>query len=217
MLTIKNYKADLMGKYRRYFEISLILSLSLIIAAFKLSPKDRSIDENYNPPQELITIENIINTDQKPEPPELPVRPKIIVAQTDDVIEELLLDDISIDYDADLGQPPALPDPPRIIDDEPFIDWAEEMPEPIDGIKAIQEKAYYTEIAKLAQIEGKVIVEALIDKEGNVTEVHLIKDIGGGLGEVAMNAVRNTRFTPGKQRGIPVKVKIMIPIKFVLR
>ena len=217
MPTIKNYNADLRGKYRKHFEISLILSLSLMIAAFKLAPKNGIIDENYNPPQELITIENIINTVQKPKPPEIPVRPKIIVAQTDDVIEDLLLDDISIDFDAVLGQPPALPDPPRIVDDEPFIDWAEEMPEPIGGIRAIQEKVYYTEIAKLAAIEGKVIVEAMIDKKGNVTEVHLIKDIGGGLGEVAMNAVRNTRFSPGKQRWIPVKVKIMIPIKFVLR
>ena len=91
------------------------------------------------------------------------------------------------------------------------------MPEPIGGIGAIQKKAYYTEIAKLAGIEGKVIVEAMIDKKGNVTEVNLIQDIGGGLGEVAMNAVKNTRFKPGKQRGKPVKVKMIIPIKFVLR
>ncbi len=90
------------------------------------------------------------------------------------------------------------------------------MLKPIGGIKTIQEKGYYTEIAKLAAIEGKVIIEALIDKEGNVMEVNLIKDIGGGLGEVALNAVKNTRFTPGKQRRIPVKAKIMIPIKFVL-
>ena len=217
MPTIKNYKSDLRGKYRRYFEISLILSLSLIIAAFKLAPKDGNTNESYNPPQELITIESIINTIQKLKPPELPVRPKIVEVQTDEVIEDLILDDISIDQDADLGEPPTISDRPKIIDDEPFILWAEEMPEPIGGIGAIQKKAYYTEIAKLAGIEGKVIVEALIDKKGYVTEVYLIQDIGGGLGEVAMNAVKNTRFRPGKQRGKPVKVKMKIPIKFVLR
>jgi protein TonB len=217
MPTIKNYRADLRGKYRKYFEISLILSLSLIIAAFKLAPIDGNMDENINPPQELITIENIINTVQKSKPPELPIRPKIIEVRTDEVIEDLILDDISIDHDADLGEPPSIPDRTKILDDEPFINWAEEMPEPIGGIMAIQEKVYYTEIAKLAAIEGKVIVEALIDKNGNVTEVNLIQDIGGGLGEVAMNAVKNTRFTPGKQRGIPVKVKMIIPIKFVIR
>jgi len=217
MPTIKNYKADLRGKYRKYFEISLILSLSLIIAAFKLAPKDGNIDENYNPPQELITIENIINTVQKPKPPELPVRPKIIVTQTDDVIEDLLLDDISIDFDAVLGPPPAIPDPPRVIKDEPFIPFAEEMPEPIGGLKAIQDKVEYTEIAKRSGIEGTVFIEAKIDRDGNVVDAIIIKGVGGGLDESALRAVKLTKFYPGKQRGIPVKVKMVIPIKFVLR
>ena len=217
MPTIKNYKADLRGKSRKYFEISLILSLSVLIAAFKLAPKDGNTNENYNPPQELITIENIINTIQKLKPPELPARPKIIEVQTDGVIEDLILEDVSINQDVDLGDPPLISDRLKIVDDEPFINWAEEMPEPIGGIGAIQKKAYYTEIAKLAGIEGKVIVEALIDKEGNVTEVNLIQDIGGGLGDVALTAVKNTKFKPGKQRGKPVKVKMIIPIKFVLR
>jgi protein TonB len=217
MPTIKNYKADLRGKYRKYFEISLILSLTLIIAAFKLAPKDGNTNEIYNPPQKLITIENIINTVQKLKPPKLPVRPKIIEAQTDEVVEDLILDDVSINQDDDLGGPPLISDRPKIVDDEPFINWAEVMPEPVGGIGAIQEKAYYTEIAKRVGIEGKVIVEAMIDKKGNVTEVNLIRDIGGGLGEVAMNAVKNTRFKPGKQRGKPVNVKMKIPIKFVLR
>jgi len=57
----------------------------------------------------------------------------------------------------------------------------------------------------------------VIDKEGNVIDAKIIRDIGGGLGESAINAVRTTKFTPGKQRGKPVKVKITIPIKFVLR
>ncbi len=217
MPTIKNYKADLRGKYRKHFEISLILSLSLIIAAFKLAPKNGIIDENYNPPQELITIENIINTVQKPNPPELPVRPKIIVAQTDDVIEDLLLDDISIDFDAVLGQPPAIPDPPRVIKDEPFIPFAEEMPEPIGGLKAIQDKVKYNEIAIRSRIEGTVYIEAKIDRDGNVVDAVIKKGVGGGLDESALRAVKLTKFHPGKQRGIPVKVKMVIPIKFVLR
>ncbi len=43
------------------------------------------------------------------------------------------------------------------------------------------------------------------------------KGIGGGLDEEALNAVQNAKFVPGKQRGNPVKVKLVIPIKFVLR
>lgn len=217
MPVVKNHRADLKGKYKKYFETSLILSLSIIIAAFKLAPKEGKSDEIANPKQKLIEIEDIINTVQKVKPPELPDRPKIIEAQSDEVIEDLILEDVSINQDDNLGEPPLISDRPKIFDDEPFINWAEEMPEPIGGIIAIQKKVHYTEIAKLAGIEGKVIVEALIDKEGNVTEVNLIQDVGGGLGDVAVNAVKNTKFKPGKQRGKPVKVKMLIPIIFVLR
>jgi len=217
MPTIKNYRADLRGKYKRYFEMSLILSISLIIAAFKLAPEHGVNDENFNLPQKLITIENIIKTVQKIKQPELPVRPKIIEAQTDEVIEDLILDDISIDYNADLGQPPPILDRPRIVDNEPFLDWAEEMPKPIGGLKAIQKRVHYTEIGKRAGINGTVYIEAIINKNGNVINSIVKKGIGGGLDESALNAVNLTKFYPGKQRGKAVKVKMIIPIKFVLR
>jgi protein TonB len=103
-----------------------------------------------------------------------------------------------------------------VEDDAPFI-WVEEMPKPIGGIRAIQEKVYYTEIAIRTGIEGTVFIEAVIDKEGNVIDAKIVRDIGGGLDESALKAVLATKFSPGKQRGKPVKVKVTIPIKFVLK
>ena len=215
MPTIKNYKADLRGKYRKYFEISLIISLSLIIAAFKLAPKDGNIDENFNPPQELITIENIINTVQKPKPPP-PPKPDPVLSEPDEVPEEIEFIN-EIDLDAKIEPPPPLPDPPT-ISEEPIIFVAvEEMPYPIGGIKAIQEKVHYTEFGRRAEIKGTVYIEAIINEEGGVINAIVKKGIGGGLDEEALNAVLNTKFVPGKQRGNPVKVKLVIPIKFVLR
>jgi len=216
MPTIKNYRADLRGKYRKYFEISLILSLSLIIAAFKLAPKDKNMDENHNPPQELITIENIIKTVQKPKPPPPPVPDPILTVQ-DEVSEDLILDDISIDQNAVLDQPPSIPDRPKVLDDEPFFEWVQIVPEPIGGLKAIQDKVEYTEIARRSRIEGTVYIEVKIDRDGNVVDAIIKKGVGGGLDESALRAVKLTKFHPGKQRGIPVKVKMVIPIKFVLR
>ena len=216
MPTIKNYRADLRGKYRKYFEISLILSLSLIIAAFKLAPKDKNMDENHNPPQELITIENIIKTVQKPKPPPPPVPDPILTVQ-DEVSEDLILDDISIDQNAVLDQPPSIPDRPKVLDDEPFFEWVQIVPEPIGGLKAIQDKVEYTEIARRSRIEGTVYIEVKIDRDGNVVDAIIKKGVGGGLDESALRAVKLTKLHPGKQRGIPVKVKMVIPIKFVLR
>jgi protein TonB len=213
MPVIKNYRADLRGKYKRYFEISLILSISLIIAAFKLAPENGVNDENFNLPQELITIENIIKTVQKIKPPPPPIAQSVIPA-SNEVHEEIELDDVEIDLDAKIGPPPTTP----TIREEPIIFVAvEEMPKPIGGLKAIQEKVHYTEIGRRVGIKGTVYIEAIIDEKGNVINAIVKKGIGGGLDESALNAVNLTKFYPGKQRGKAVKVKMIIPIKFVLR
>jgi protein TonB len=93
----------------------------------------------------------------------------------------------------------------------------EEMPEPIGGIQGIQSKIVYSEIAKRAGVEGKVYVLAFVDEKGNVTKTMVQKGLGAGLDEAAENAIKQTRFKPGKQRGVPVKVQVMIPIVFKLQ
>jgi protein TonB len=93
----------------------------------------------------------------------------------------------------------------------------EEMPEPIGGITAIQQKIVYPEIAKRAGVEGKVYVLAFVNEDGNVTDAKLIKGIGAGCDEAALDAVKKTKFKPGKQRGVPVKVQVSIPIVFKLQ
>ncbi len=101
------------------------------------------------------------------------------------------------------------------IEDIYFV-AVEDMPEPIGGIKGIQEKIHYPEIAKLAGIEGRVYVKAFIDEKGNVTNAEIIKGIGAGCNEEALKAVRETKFIPGRQRGKAVKVQVSIPILFKL-
>jgi periplasmic protein TonB len=93
----------------------------------------------------------------------------------------------------------------------------EEMPEPIGGIAAIQQLITYPEIAKRAGVEGKVYVLAFVDESGNVTSAKIIKGIGAGCDEAAIDAVRQTKFRPGKQRGKPVKVQVSIPVVFKLQ
>jgi protein TonB len=103
----------------------------------------------------------------------------------------------------------------KVKDEEPaFFVAVEEMPELVGGLKTLQGKIKYPEIAKRVGVEGKVIVQALVDETGNVISVNTIKGIGSGCDEVAMDAVRNSKFTPGKQRGKNVKVQVTIPIVF---
>ena len=93
----------------------------------------------------------------------------------------------------------------------------ESVPEPVGGMKAIGAKIHYTELARRAGIEGTVTIEAVLDKEGNVVQAFVKKGIGGGLDEIALQAVRDTKFIPGKQRGKPVKVSLSIPVRFRLQ
>jgi periplasmic protein TonB len=103
----------------------------------------------------------------------------------------------------------------KVKEEEPaFFVAVEEMPQLVGGLKELQTKIKYPEIAKKTGIEGKVLIQAIVDENGNVTSANTIKGIGGGCDDVALNAVLNSKFTPGKQRGKNVKVQVTIPIVF---
>ena len=215
MASLKNPKVDLKRLYCRTFELSLVISLMTIIAAFKFSPDTSKVELIIPDKPDLITVEDIINTVQKPDIPTPPKAPEIIAASIVDVPDDLILPDI------DNVEPVPLPDnPPKPnidLSDEDFIEVSGELPEPVGGLKALQQKVHYTEIARRAGVEGIVFIEAKIDKNGNVVDAFVKKGLGAGLDTEALNAVLCTKFLPGKQRGKPVNVKMIIPIKFVLK
>jgi len=107
--------------------------------------------------------------------------------------------------------------PNLIYENNVFFVAVEEMPEPIGGLYAIQSKIKYPDEAKQNGVEGKVFIQAFIDETGNVVEAKVIKGAGYGLDEAALEAVKQTKFTSGKQEGKPVKVQVTIPIVFKLQ
>ena len=216
MPSLKNPKADLRKLYYRTFEVSLILSLAVIVAAFKFSPPAAKIESVKTDPQEIIKIEDIINTVQKPDIPPPPKAPQIIEATLDDVPDDFIPPDIDDYKPGDLPDNPP-PKPNVDLSDEEFIPVPEELPYPVGGFKALQEKVHYTEIARRAGVEGTVYIQAKINKNGDVVDATVLKGLGAGLDEEALNAVKSTKFVPGKQRGKPVNVQMVIPIKFVFK
>ncbi|MFB3130912.1 MAG: TonB family protein [Rhodothermales bacterium] len=92
----------------------------------------------------------------------------------------------------------------------------ENMPELIGGLAAIQREIQYPVIAKRAGIEGRVILQFIVDEQGRVTEPKVVRGIGGGCDEEALRALQTARFRPGTQRGKPVKVKMSLPMTFRL-
>jgi len=217
MALLKNPRVNLRAKYQRVFEISLVISLTFLIAAFKFFPRIESKGILRETPPEIINVTDIQQTRQEIKHP-VPPRPSILIeTRIDEGFIDIDFGTTDLDPNALMDDPPPLQkDVHIIIENEPFYDIAEEMPEPVGGIRAIQSKIIYPEFAVRAEIQGKVYVLAYVDENGDVVNTEITKGVGGGLDEAALNAVKSTKFKPGKQRGRPVKVKITIPVIFKL-
>jgi len=214
----KNPKVDLKRKYKRIFETGLIISLALLVIAFKFYPSFAKDNLKLEGPQELLLVEDVEHTKQEAAPPPPPKPPIPIEAPSDDVLEDIEISETDLDVDAVIESVP--PPPPAIEDEESepvFFVAVEEQPEPIGGIEAIQAKIVYPEIAKRAGVQGRVYVKAFVDKNGIVRKVDILKGIGAGCDEAARDAVMQTRFKPGRQRGKPVNVQVSIPVVFKLQ
>lgn len=216
-MNLKSPIADLRAKYKKVLEICIIISLALMIVAFKFFPKLQKNEAVIEGPQELFTVEDIQQTKQENKPPPPPKPPIPIEAPSEDVLEDIEIEDTEIDFNANMDAPPPPPKEEKVEEEPTYFVAVEEMPEPIGGIKGIQEKIVYPEIAKRAGVEGKVYVLAFVDEKGIVTKAQVIKGIGAGCDEAALDAVLKTKFKPGKQRGKPVKVQVSIPIVFKLQ
>ena len=171
-MKLKNPIADLRLKYKKTFEISLIIALVLMIVAFKFFPDVASGGEQLEDTQELFTVEDIQQTKQENRPPPPPKPPIPIEAPSDDVLEDIEIGDTEIDFEEELEAPPPPKEEKKVEEEPTYFVAVEEMPEPIGGIKAIQEKIVYPEIAKRAGVEGKVYILAFVDESGNVTKAN---------------------------------------------
>ncbi len=220
----KKPNADLSRCYGLYIEIGLVVAMAALIVAFRVhfNPETELNVEIEGP--EVVEMEQIEQTKQVAKPPPPPRPPVPIEVPNDEVLEDEILDidaEISFEEPADLPPPPPPPareEEEEEEEEEPEIFMAvEEMPELIDGIGALQKKLRYPEIAQKAGVEGMVVVQFVVDENGNAIDLVVTKGLGGGCDEEALRVIReHAEFKPGKQRGKPVRVRFSIPIRFRL-
>ncbi|MDX1741851.1 MAG: energy transducer TonB [Rhodothermales bacterium] len=216
----KTDKANIRQRYPLFVQVGLVLSLALLILAFKLDLRKEAEFEIVMPEQEVVQMEEIQQTKQIQKPPPPPRPPVPVEVPDDEILEDDELDlDASLDIDEVMDLPP--PPPPAAEEEEEaepeiFV-IVEDMPELIGGLESVQKRINYPPIAKKAGVEGRVIVQFVVDEAGSVVDPVVVRGIGAGCDDEAIRAVSLAKFKPGKQRGKPVRVKMSLPITFKLK
>ena len=114
-----------------------------------------------------------------------------------------------------------IPQPKNTEDDEIFV-VVEQDPEFPGGMEAmvqyLSSNIKYPQEAMEKSIQGTVYVTFVVEKDGKVNNIRVIRKIGGGCDEEAVRVVQAMpKWKPGKQRGKAVRVQYNLPIKFQLK
>lgn len=220
----KNPQLDLRKKSGLFLNIGLIISLSLILFAFEYnSYNDGSLLELTTVNDDFEEMADIPPTEQPPPPPPKLQQPEIIeVPDEEEIDEEIEVDlDIDITDETEINALIESDEPMDEFDENAIFHFVEHQPS-FDGgyaafYKYINQKLRYPSQARRMGIEGKVFLNFIIDKEGNITNVKVTRGIGAGCDEAAIKVLQNApKWNPGKQRGIAVKVSMSLPITFKL-
>lgn len=221
----KNPEADLEKKRNLFFLIGLTVTLALILFAFelKIMPSDENtfVTENAEKIEEEIipiTKQEEIKTPPPPPPPVTDVLE--IVEDNKELTNEVEVENTEADANTEIQ---AVVEVQQEEEIEEVVNFyvIEEKPEFPGGEAAmfqwISKNVKYPEIAKENGVQGKVFVQFVINKEGKVTDVQVIRGVDPSLDKEAVRVIQSMpAWKPGKQRGKPVKVSFQLPINFKL-
>jgi protein TonB len=98
--------------------------------------------------------------------------------------------------------------------EDSYVSVAQILPQPVGGMEAINKHISYPALAKKAGIEGKVYVLAFINENGSVDNTKIVKSLGGGCDEAVVTALKSAKFSPGKNNGVPIKMKLVLQFTF---
>ncbi len=221
----KSNEANLEKKRLLFLEIGLVVVLGFVLAAFEWStrPKENKIFDGVT--EDIGDEEQIPITrpqDQPPPPP--PAPPQVfelnIVEDDVQIDNQLELQDMEANDNLAVDLVPFQEE--EAADDVAFI-IVEDMPKFQGGDQNtfrtwIQQNLKYPEIAAENGISGKVYVNFVVNKKGEVVDAKVVRGVDPSLDQEALRVVRSSpKWTPGKQRGAPVKVQFTFPIVFVLQ
>lgn len=222
----KSPKADLEKKKGLFLESGLVVALVLALVAFNIKSYDREVAE-FSQRTAVDEMEDIvINTQEELPPPPPPETPEVTtefeIVEDDKVIENELVVNMNDNSDQAVeATPVVIEEEEATVEEEIFI-FVEENPEYQGGAEAMYkylgENIKYPQLARENNIEGKVFVQFVVEKDGSITNVKVMRDIGGGCGQEAVRVVKSMpKWKPGKQRGKAVRAQFNLPVSFKLQ
>ncbi len=115
----------------------------------------------------------------------------------------------------------AEPEPPKHEEENKVFDIVEQQPMfpggPAALMKYLNENAKYPVVAQENGVQGRVTVQFVVEKDGSVSDVHVLRGVDPSLDKEAVRVVKSMpRWTPGKQNGITVRVNYRVPVVFRL-
>jgi periplasmic protein TonB len=219
----KSPKADLEKKKSIFLQVGLVATLVVVLVAFEWRQYERPIYDLGTMDSDFIEEEDIPITRPEEPPPPPPPDPSTELVIVDDDVE--VDDDFKIDVEATIETQvrefiPVVYEEEE-VDENYIFEIVEENPEFPGGndamMKFLRDNTRYPVIAREAGIQGTVFVTFVVERDGSVTNVSVIRGIGGGCDEEAVRVVRSMpKWKPGKQRNQPVRVQYRMPIRFVL-
>jgi protein TonB len=219
----KTEKADLTKKTSLFFSIGLLVTMALVFMAFEWRDYEDSLvdlqGKNTNIFEEMLEVPP---TEQPPPPAPIIQQPQIVEVPDEEEIKE----DLNLKFDVEVTEETVVEEvivAPVVEkeDVDQIFSVVEESAEPKGGMPAfykyVGEKIKYPAQARRMGVEGRVFVEFVVNRDGSIVDVKSIKGIGAGCDEEAVRIVQSApAWKPGKQRGKPVRQKMVIPIIFKL-
>jgi len=219
----KTDRASLEKNRNTFILIGMVITLSLVWYAFDHKTYDR---------EEIVIVQNAVLEDEEdlilqtqrnePPPPPPPPQQTTVIEIVEDDVE---VDDIEIDAETDDDEEIE----EQVIEEEEAEDekedeifvFVEDQPGYPGGdkarIKYLQENIKFPVMAIESGIQGTVYVTFVVEKDGRITSVKVLRGIGGGCDEEAVRVIKKMpRWKAGKQRGRSVRVQFNMPVRFVL-
>lgn len=221
----KSPKADLEKKRTLFLQIGLILSLAITLAAFEWKSYEKREVElqdraQSDVPEEIIPI---TKQEEPPPPPEAPqTTTELNIVEDDADVEDDIEIDVTADEDTEVEEYTPQFEEEEEVEEEKVFMVVEKQPSFPGGEQArmeyLSENIEYPQLARESGIQGTVYVTFVVEKDGSITDVRVLRGIGGGCDEEAIRVVKNMpKWEPGEQRGKPVRVQFNMPIRFTLQ